>query len=168
MNNATLHFTGTQINYYFHCHRQLWFFSHSITCEHKSDMVFQGKMIHETSYEREHKEIEIDQVKLDFLDLRDGVLHEIKKSDSFSHAHKWQVLYYLYILKSKGVTGFVGEINYPVQKKIVKVELTPDDESKLKGILHDIDIIINKQQPPGIEAKKAVCRECSYYELCFI
>lgn len=166
--NTFIHFTGTQINYYFHCHRQLWFFSHNIRCEQKSDMVFQGKMIHETSYEREHKEIEIDQVKLDFLDLRDGVLHEIKKSDSFANAHEWQVLYYLYILKSKGIPDFIGEINYPVQKKIVKVLLTPEKEDKLKNVLKEIDNIVNKQLPPGIEVKKAVCRECSYYELCFI
>ena len=54
--------------------------------------MYLGKVIHETSYERERKEIEIDQIKLDFLDIRDGVLHEVKKSDKWSEAHEWQVL----------------------------------------------------------------------------
>ncbi len=165
MNNI-IEFSGTQINYYFHCHRQLWLFSHNIRCEQKSDTVFQGKMIHEQSYEREHKEIELDNIKLDFLDVRNGVLHEIKKSDSFAHAHEWQVLYYLYYLKNKGVTGFIGEINYPVQKKIVKVILTSEKENKMKNILNDIQAIIRRPIPPQITVKKTVCRKCSYFEFC--
>ena len=98
-NNHNSNLTGTQINYYFHCKRQLWLFSHQITCEQESDVVYLGKVIHETSYDREKKEIEIDRLKLDFLDIRSGIIHEVKKSESFSHAHQWQVLFYLYYLK---------------------------------------------------------------------
>ena len=109
-NQNSLHITGTQINYYFHCHHQLWLFSHQITCEQESDVVYLGKVIHETSYEREKKEIEIDRLKLDFLDIREGVLHEVKKSASWKATHEWQVLFYLYSLKQKGVTGLQGKL----------------------------------------------------------
>jgi len=163
-----LQFTGTQVNYFFHCHRQLWLFSHQITCEQDSDTVYLGKLIHEQSYERERKEIEIDHLKLDFFDIRDGILHEIKKSDSFEHAHEWQVLFYLYYLKAKGVKGFKGEINYPKLRKRVEVVLTRDKEQQLDEILKEIHRIILLTFPPPINVKLSVCRKCSYYELCWV
>ena len=107
----SIKFSGTQVNYYFHCHRQLWLFSHHITCEQNSDVVYMGKLIHESTFEREKKEIEIDNLKIDFLDVKDGIIHEVKKSDSFEEAHQWQVLFYLYFLKQKGVANFKGEIH---------------------------------------------------------
>jgi len=166
--NLVNNITGTQINFYFHCKRQLWFFSHNINTEQESDLVYLGKVIHETSYDRERKEIEIDQVKLDFLDIRDGVLHEVKKSDSWSEAHEWQVLYYLYILRRKGVAGLIGELNYPVLRRTINVELTPEKELELEKILTDIQRIIDLPKPPEITVKKSVCRKCSYFELCYV
>ncbi|MDZ7336745.1 MAG: CRISPR-associated protein Cas4 [candidate division KSB1 bacterium] len=160
-------FTGTQINYYFHCRRQLWLFSHHITCEQDSDLVRLGKLIHEESYEREHKEIEIDHLKLDFFDIREGVLHEVKKSDSFEQAHEWQVLFYLYFLKSKGIEGFKGEINYPRLRKCVEVVLTPEKEQQLIEILGDIQRIIRSPDAPPVQAI-SLCKKCSYFELCWI
>ncbi|MHA1766695.1 MAG: CRISPR-associated protein Cas4 [Promethearchaeota archaeon] len=163
-----LNFTGTQINYYFHCHRQLWLFSHHITCEQDSDVVYLGKLIHESTFEREKKEIEIDHLKLDFLDVKDEILHEVKKSDSFEEAHHWQVLYYLYFLKQKGIEDFKGEIHYPKMKKKVVLELTEDKEKELTEILSHIEKIVNLNSPPPISVKLSVCRKCSYYELCWI
>lgn len=162
------HVTGTQVNYYVHCHRQLWFFSRHITCEHESDSVYQGKVIHETGYEREKKEIEIDQIKIDFFDLRNNVLHEIKKSPSFKEGHVWQVYYYLYFLKQKGIDGITGEINYPKLKRTERLTLTAEKESQLEAMLADIASIIEQTAPPPIEHRLAVCRECSYFELCLI
>ncbi|NOY58586.1 MAG: CRISPR-associated protein Cas4 [Calditrichaeota bacterium] len=160
--------TGTQLNYYFHCKRQLWLFTHQIICEQESDAVFLGKVIHETSYERERKEVEIDNIKLDFLDVRDGVLHEVKKSDKWSDAHEWQVLYYLYVLKQKGVIGLRGELNYPTIRRTISVDLTPEKEQRLEKKLADIRRIIQLSIPPDISVKKSVCRKCSYFELCYV
>jgi len=42
--------TGTHISYYLVCHRKLWLFSHEIRMEHTSDLVSEGRLIHETSY----------------------------------------------------------------------------------------------------------------------
>ena len=167
-NEKALHLTGTQLNYYFHCRRQLWFFSHKITCEQESDTVYLGKVIHETSYERERKEVEIDQIKMDHIDLRDGVIHEVKKSDSWSAAHEWQLLYYLYVLKQKGIEGLRGELNYPTIRRTVSVELTGAREEKLEQVLADIRRIIDQPTPPEITMKKSVCRKCSYFELCYV
>ncbi len=161
-------FTGTQVNYYFHCHRQLWLFSHHITCEQDSDTVYMGKLIHESTFEREKKEVEIDHLKLDFLNIKEGVLHEVKKSDSFEEAHHWQVLYYLYFLKLKGIENFRGEIHYPQMKKTVSLELTAEKENELTKILADIDRVVKLATPPCISVKLSVCKKCSYYELCWV
>jgi CRISPR-associated exonuclease Cas4 len=162
------HVTGTLVNYYFHCRRQLWFFSHQITLEQESDMVYQGKIIHETSYDREKKEIEIDQVKIDFFDLRNKVLHEVKKSPSFQEGHVWQVYYYLYFLKQKGISDITGEIDYPKLRRTEKLVLTAEKEVQMETILADIDKIIKQPAPPSITHRPEVCKECSYYELCMI
>jgi len=160
--------TGTLINYYFHCHRQVWFFRHGLNCEQESDTVYLGKVIHENSYEREHKELEIDDLKLDFFDISYGVLHEIKKSDRWRIAHEWQVLYYLYMLKQKGIDNIRGELNYPTVRKTVSVELTAEKEKELEQIIENIDKIANQPFPPQITVGISLCRNCSYFELCYI
>lgn len=163
-----IYFTGTQVSYYFFCKRRLWLFSHQITCEQDSDTVYMGKLIHESTFEREKKEIEIDHLKLDFLDVKNGVLHEVKKSDSFEEAHHWQVLYYLYFLKSKGIDNFKGEIHYPNLRKTVSVELTQEKEIDLIKILDDLRNIVKLSSPPPISVKLSVCKKCSYFELCWV
>lgn len=39
--------TGTHFNYYQVCKRKLWLFANGITMEHTSDLVYEGKLIHE-------------------------------------------------------------------------------------------------------------------------
>jgi len=64
--------------------------------EHTSDLVYEGKLIHETSYPQRserYEELEIDGIKIDFYDARNKVIHEIKKSDKIEEAHEWQLKY---------------------------------------------------------------------------
>jgi len=70
--------TATQINYYFICFRKLWFFSHQINMEQNIELVALGKLLHENSYQRENKEIQIGPIKIDFIG-KDRIVHEIKK-----------------------------------------------------------------------------------------
>ncbi len=42
--------TATHINYYQICHRKVWLFANGIQMEHTSDTVYDGKLLHETSY----------------------------------------------------------------------------------------------------------------------
>ena len=76
--------TGTHFNYYQICHRKLWLFANGINFEHTSDLVYEGKLIHESSYPQrssKYEEIEIDGIKVDFYDTVHNIIHEIKKSD---------------------------------------------------------------------------------------
>lgn len=81
--------TGTHFNYYHICHRKLWLFAKGINMEHNSDLVFEGKLIHENTYtyrSERFKEIELSGIKIDFYDPKNKIIHEIKKSDSYDIA----------------------------------------------------------------------------------
>jgi CRISPR-associated exonuclease Cas4 len=184
-NTIPTYITGTHINYYFVCKRKLWLFGRGLTMEQTSDTVLLGKLIDESSYERKDKGIDIDNtIVIDWVDLpasgragdTQAVLHEVKKSDSMEDAHIWQVLYYLWYLKQKGVKiaelqngkiGLRGEIDYPKLKQKVEVILTPEKEGELKTIMSDIEHIHQQEQPPD-RINKRFCKTCSYFELCWV
>ena len=158
--------TATQINYYFICLRKLWLFSHQINMEHTSESVELGKLLHEQSYKREKKEIQIGPIKIDFIG-KDGVIHEIKKTPSVEKAHAWQLKYYIYYLKKLGVRNIKGEIDYPKLKKRTEIELTEEDEIELEKIIKSIEEIISSEEVPEV-INKSICKKCSYYELCYV
>ena len=102
-------YTGTMVNYYFVCKRKLWLFAHNLNFESESDMVKIGKLISQTSYEREDKEIDIDQtIVIDWIDFENKIIHEVKKSNKLEEAHIWQVKYYIYYLETRKAVGFKG------------------------------------------------------------
>lgn len=165
--NTSPNYTGTQVNYYFVCHRKLWLFSHGLAMEHSSDTVYMGKLISEESYQREKKELLIDgTIKIDFLG-RDGVIHEVKKSDKVEQAHEFQLLYYLYYLKQKGISNIRGEINYPRLRKKITLLLTPENEQKLTNVLNQMEHIIHQADVPE-RLSRSFCKRCSYFEFCWI
>lgn len=159
--------TGTQIHYYFICHRKLWLFTHKIDMEHNSDVVAMGKFISESTYEREKHEIHIDDIVLDFYDLKTKIIHEVKKSDKMEETHIWQVKYYISILKEKGIDGVKGKIDYPKLRQTLDVELTEKDEEELIKIKSAIKAILEREKPPEV-INKPFCKNCSYFDLCYV
>lgn len=159
--------TGVMVYYYFICKKRLWYFSKDLTMESESEDVGIGKLIDETSYGRDKKHIMIDEmVNIDFL--RDWqVIHEIKKSDKLEEASIWQIRYYIYILKEKGIDIEKGILDYPKLRKRKDIYLNSEDEIELEKILLDINKIISLDRPKK-EKKKGYCKKCSYYEFCFI
>jgi len=158
--------TGTEINYYFVCKKKLWFFTHNINMEHTSQYVEIGKEIHDNSFEREKKEILIDGcIMLDFLD-KELIVHETKKSKAMEEATRYQLLYYIYYLKKKGIDGVKGVVHFPALKQTEKVELKDEDIDDIEKIICSIHEIKNLPVPPH-EPKSKKCNKCSYYELCF-
>jgi len=162
--------TGTHFNYYFICKRKLWLFANSIQMEHTSDAVGLGKLIQETSYDQrseQMEEVEIDGIKIDYYDRKNKIIHEIKKSDKMEDAHEWQVKYYIYVLKNRGVEGVTGILEYPKLREKQKVILTEEDETKIQSIEKEIRTIINSDNcPPTIHKK--FCGKCAYYDFCYI
>lgn len=159
--------TGVMVYYYFVCKRKVWYFTHEINMENENENVLLGKMLDENSYQRNDKHINIDNViNIDFIKEKKE-LHEIKKSRIIEEAGVWQVKYYLYYLKQRGVIGLKAKIDYPLLKKNLEVELTEDDENRLSEIIYDISDIKKQLQPPPFKSQK-ICTNCAYHDLCFI
>ena len=158
--------SGVKISYYFICHTKLWLFSHNITLEKENDNVNIGKLLHEDRYKRDSKEITIDQtISIDFIRKGDSiVLHEIKKTNKMEEAHHWQMLYYLFYLKSKGILA-AGEINYPLISKRDEVILSEKDESGIENVMGEIRKIVTGRMPAP--KKIRICPKCAYFEFCF-
>lgn len=161
--------TGTIFNYFMVCRRKLWLFAHGITMEQESELVYEGKLIHENSYpERNpnYEEIELYGIKVDFYDARHHVIHEIKKSDKLEAAGRWQLKYYLYVFEMHGVKDIKGVLEFPKQRKTENVTLTDEDRQKIKDMLADIEKACEEKACPPL-LKKERCKQCSYYEFCY-
>lgn len=160
---------GTLINYYFHCKKQLWLHGNRINMEDNSEDVKIGKAIHEVkSEESPNSEISIENIKVD--KITKDYLVEIKKSDADVEAVQWQVLYYLKVLKNKGIER-KGKIEFieknKTKSKVIYVELDEENEKDLLVIEKEIDEIIGSDLiPEGINDKS--CKKCAYYDFCYI
>ncbi|MDU1855520.1 MAG: CRISPR-associated protein Cas4, partial [Clostridium baratii] len=131
---------GTLINYYFHCKRQCYLHGNRINLEDNSERVNIGKAIHEErSSNSDNTELEIDNIKIDKITKE--YLIEVKKSDADVEASKWQLLYYLKVLKSKGIER-KGKLEFieknKSKNKTLIVELSEDEELKLDKYINDI------------------------------
>lgn len=159
--------TGVMVYYYFICKRKLWYFKNDVNMEHTSELVGMGKLIDESSYIREKKNILIDEtINVDFLkDWK--IIHEVKKSRKLDEAAKWQLKYYIWVLRNKGVEIEKGILDYPLLRKREEILLTISEEEELVEVLEQIKYIINMNLPPDV-INKAFCKKCSYYELCYI
>lgn len=137
--------------------------------EHSSDLVFEGKLIHEESYPQrssKYEEIELDGIKVDFYDPRNKVIHEVKKSDKVERAHEWQLKYYLYVFEKNGILGVTGILEYPVLRKTDTVLLSDIDRETIRQMEKEIGAIIESENCPPLE-KKRICKSCSYYDFCY-
>lgn len=160
---------GTLINYYFHCQRQCYLHGNRINLEDNSEIVQIGKALHEEkAYGKENAEIKIENIKIDKLTAE--YLTEIKKSDADEEAAKWQLYYYLYVLKGKGIIR-KGKLQFieknKTEKKILILELTPEVEDELERYIELIEHLLLQEKIPDV-LNKAQCKKCAYYEYCYI
>ena len=160
---------GTIINYYFHCKRQCYMFAHRLNLEDNSEIVKIGKAIHEDrAMNSENTEIKIENIALDKINSK--YVTEVKKSDADIEASKWQLLYYLKILKDKGIER-KGKLEFieknKTDKKIVFVELDEDTERELEKHILEIQKLLETDELPKV-INKASCKKCAYYEYCYI
>jgi CRISPR-associated exonuclease Cas4 len=138
--------------------------------EHSSDLVYEGKLVHEYTYpQRSEKfqEIEIGNVKIDFYDAKNKVIHEVKKSDKLEIAHEWQLKYYIYILLQAGIEGVKGILEYPKLRQTTEVLLSEIDKAEIEHILSKIEKIAGSETAPAAE-KMQICKNCSYFDFCFV
>lgn len=160
-------FNGTLMWYYRICEREVWLMSRNITPDQKDTNIDIGRFIHETSYNRNKKEIEFGNVKFDvLLNTKDEmVIGETKKTSKFQEASKMQLLYYLRELKKANINA-KGILLYPEEKKRIEVELTDENIYLLERGIDEIMSIINKEIPPPL-VKIKYCKSCGYREYCY-
>jgi len=162
--------TATYINLYHVCKRELWLHANEIRFEHTSDIVYDGKLIHEDAYPQRserYEELEIEGIKIDYYDAKNKVVHEIKRSDKAETAHEWQVKYYIRVLERNGVEGVTGILEYPSMRHTQTVELTDADRKRIDEMETEIEALIQQEKCPAVIHSK-ICRNCSYYEFCYI
>jgi len=157
--------TGTTFNYFIHCKRQCWLKYNQIGLEFENTDVQIGKALHEIKF---NNEIQIENIKLD--KITNEYVYEFKKSDSDIEAATYQLLYYLYVLKQKGIERkgkiFFKEKNNQDENNII-IELNDITENKLLTFIKEIEKLLILNDPPEIELQNK-CRRCAYYEYCFI
>lgn len=159
--------TGTMIWYYYICKREVWLMIHSLEPDQSYQSLEIGRLIHENSYKRKKKEIDLGNIKIDLVGVEDGnlVLGEVKKSSSFKKSAKMQLAYYLRELKGKGYSA-VGYLRFPEERKKEKVELNEELEKELERTKKRIKEIANKKVPPAPKKIK-YCSKCAYEEFCW-
>lgn len=135
--------------------------------ERSSGWVDLGRLLHEESYKsQKSRELDIDSLLVLDFDDSDMTIHEVKSSKAFEKAHVYQLAYYLYYLKCKGVVGLKGELNYPKARRTQAVELTDELEGDLRRVLDGIvEIKRSADCPP--RKKTSNCRKCSYCDFCW-
>ncbi|HOI27217.1 MAG: CRISPR-associated protein Cas4 [Paludibacteraceae bacterium] len=160
---------ATLVNLYNVCKRELWLHANGIRFEQTSDLVFEGKLIHEESYPQrseKYEEVEMDGIKVDYYDAKNKVIHEIKKSNKVEKAHEWQVKYYIYVFERKGIEGVTGKLEYPTLRQTDEVVLCDVDRDMIREIEAEIRKIVESDTCPPL-VRKGVCRNCSYFDFCF-
>lgn len=160
---------GTLINYYFHCKRQCYLHGNRLNLEDNSEQVKIGRAIHEEwADSARNSEIAIDNIRLDKLTRE--YLTEIKKSDADVEAAKWQLIYYLSVLKSKGIIR-KGKLEFAEKnksdRKIIILELTGNLEKQLGKYIKEIENLLLEPEPPEC-INKTACKKCAYFEYCYV
>ena len=162
-----MNITRIMIYYEFICHRRLWYFANQINMEQNSELVQIGRIIDETTYSREKKQILIDNtINIDFI-KNGAVLHEVKKTKSIEGAGIWQIKYYMYYLENKGVKNIQAKIDFPLLRESKEIILENEDRKILNNVIKNIQEIVEMEKPPQkIDSK--ICTKCSYYDLCYV
>ena len=169
LSESMMNVTGTIVNYYIHCRRQCWLFGHGMNFEDDSEDVHIGRILHEIRSEStKDAEILMDGIRMDQI-TAEYVL-EMKKSDADIEAARWQTLYYLYVLKQKGIVR-KGKIQFIERNKqvnkTVELELDDDNERGIVTLVADIKSLLEQEAPPEpIHAK--TCDRCAYYSYCYV
>ena len=170
---------ATLINLYHVCSREMWLHANGVRMEHTSDTVYDGKLLHETSYPQraeKHSEIELSAAtgegitltgKIDFYDAGKKTIHETKRSDKVEQAHEWQLKYYIWLFELNGIKDVHGILEYPKLRQTDEVWLSETDRLHLQEAVQQIkDLLENESCPERINAR--ICKSCSYYDLCYV
>lgn len=173
-----MNINATLVNLYRVCTRECWLHANGINMEQSSDLVSEGKIIEEESYNRRsdrYTQVELSAVisgvvltgKIDFFDTRYKIVHETKRSNKVEDAHVWQVKFYLWLLGINDIEVKGGVIEYPRLRQKEDVIITKEDEEYLQKVVLEISHLIKSNSCPSVINSK-ICRSCSYHDFCYV
>lgn len=154
---------GLHVQYFSICKRKLWLYSRQISFETEHEKVIEGTLLHEKAYSRKKKELTLEDSVIDVLD--GAYIQETKLSSKMQHSDELQLLYYLYLLKNRGVIK-KGKIAYTKEKKVVEVILTEENEQRIKRVIAEIYQILQSDKSPVLK-RLPYCKNCAYYDFCY-
>lgn len=169
---------ATLVNLFNVCPRECWFHANGINMEHTSDTVYEGKLLHETSYtdrNEKHSELSIEAKfneislygKIDFYDAKRKTIHETKRGNKVEEAHTWQVKFYLWLLFLNRIEDASAVIEYPLLRQTESVALAESDVAALEKMVTQVSQLQHSVLcPPVLNGK--ICKSCSYYDFCYI
>lgn len=158
---------GVLIWYYNICKRQVWLMAHNILPDKSHDDIQVGRFIHENTFKRNDKEVYFGNVRFDvvFQSKEKIVIGETKKSSWNNQASKYQLLFYLKLLKENGIEAS-GVLLYPEQNKRESIELTSENILEVERMQKEIIALISEDKPRPAE-KNLYCKNCAYSEYCY-
>jgi CRISPR-associated exonuclease Cas4 len=147
------------------CPREAWLYFHHIDSSKEHPFLALGRLVHEMSYQRERKELFIDNLlKIDLI--HNKLVAEVKKSSRHKRAALLQLGYYLYYLKHEKGIEMKGVLLFPKEKKRQDVELTAELEKEIQKLLEEMKQVLFSEKPPPAQRVR-YCRVCAFYEFCW-
>lgn len=164
---SQLRVSGTLIWYYYICPRQVWLISHQLTPDAEDQNILIGRLIDETAYGREKKELVVGSSRVDVYQFTDErlLVGEVKKSSRYRESARMQLAFYLKELAARGVDA-EGELRFPTEKTREKVVLDEKTIVALAKAEENILQLIDLEKPPP-PVKNRFCRRCAYAEFCW-
>lgn len=169
MGDQPVSVSGTLIWYVAICRRQAWLIGHAIEPYREHELLALGRLLQETAYPRQRKELSLPGMKVDLITPRDGealLIGEVKRSPRMQHAQRLQLGYYLLRLREAGLVAR-GELRYPEQRVVEPVELTPELEAAVRAAVREVEGLLGEPVPPAARRIPA-CANCAYYEFCWV
>jgi CRISPR-associated exonuclease Cas4 len=159
--------SGTYIWYYCICKREVWLLAHGLEADQQDENMRIGNVIHETSFNRNSKEIEFGHSKFDIISRENGkiIVGEVKKSSRFIESSRMQLLFYLKELSDNNIDA-EGVLIFPDERKREVVILDDENKIKLENMIKDIKYIVNLDKAPEPVMSK-YCKKCAYAEFCW-
>jgi CRISPR-associated exonuclease Cas4 len=65
------------------------------------------------------------------------------------------------------IKGVTGKLEYPKQRKTKTVQLTPEDVNVIQQWKQEIQNITQQTNCPPV-VKKSYCKNCAYFDYCFV
>jgi CRISPR-associated exonuclease Cas4 len=162
------HVTGTLVQAYTVCPRQVWLASRQICPDEDNVHLALGRLIDQQSYGREKKEIRLGHLCLDLIrrGKKQLVIGEVKKSSRAREAARLQLAFYLHELAAIGIEA-EGELLFPEERRKERVILDKAMSEQIKAVKAAITALVNEEHPPQPPNKNRRCSTCAYAELCW-